>query len=362
MRHIWCLVCSILFTFCQTAVIPNAFLPAVKQTTNAGLYGVDDKVVPVTSLTINETIYNRNHATELEFYNSFCGFCKRFAPIYKEYAKELYTWRDVVLIAAIDCAADENADLCRQFEIMSYPTIRYFSPYYIKGEKQYGVNVDHEPMDVGHASLIALMRNETSPPSNWPNLKPIQFQTKDKLFTDEPNEVDYMFLLYDLSNKSTIAQDVTLDFHKTKIVSVRQVASVAVSVGIGLPVEPGLHLVTRDKLTIESIPAIALNRTSIAESVKSYLVARGVDVSSSEIVDTVSRASVSTESINIIDEVERLQDLAIIEQVKGQPDVVFQADLEGAIRYSLFHELAQFNELSGERFGALQRYLIVLAR
>ena len=35
-------------------------------------------------------------------------------------------WRNVVVVAGIDCADDNNTATCREFEIMGYPTLKLF--------------------------------------------------------------------------------------------------------------------------------------------------------------------------------------------------------------------------------------------
>jgi len=37
-------------------------------------------------------------------------------------------WQNIVAIAGIDCADDSNVAICREYEIMGYPTIKFFPP------------------------------------------------------------------------------------------------------------------------------------------------------------------------------------------------------------------------------------------
>ena len=54
----------------------------------------------------------------VEFFSSYCGHCINFAPKYKQFAADLWLWRDVVVVSGIDCAQDDNTPICREFEIM----------------------------------------------------------------------------------------------------------------------------------------------------------------------------------------------------------------------------------------------------
>lgn len=354
--------------FCQSARIPNAFLPSDRQTSSdPGLYGPEDKVIALTAETLRANIYEQFHGTEVEFYNSFCGFCKRFAPIYKEYAASLVGWRDIVKIAAVDCAADDNSDICRTFEIMAYPTIRYYPPFYKNGEKRIGINVDHVPMKVGHPALITLLMNEERPPKNWPKLKPIDVVNKTSIFNDEHNQVQYMFLVHDfrVANHTTVAQDVALDYHKVKTISIRQVASAESAAKIGVSTNEGLYVIARNTNEIQSIPTEALNRTIIFAAVKSYIETNQISSIDLSVLDEnvgVSTSTVQIDNSNVVEEIQKLQDLAIIEEVKSKRQVVFQADLEAAIKYSIYHELTQHNEFNDEQFIAMQRFIQVLRK
>ena len=57
-----------------------------------------------------------------------CGHCIHFAPTFKSLALDVHSWRGVMAVAAIDCAMEANMPTCREYEVMGYPTIKFFSP------------------------------------------------------------------------------------------------------------------------------------------------------------------------------------------------------------------------------------------
>ena len=64
------------------------------------------------------------------FYADWCGHCKVFAPNFIELAESV-NGSENLKFGAVDCAADimtkiESEDICRVFDIKSYPTIRLF--------------------------------------------------------------------------------------------------------------------------------------------------------------------------------------------------------------------------------------------
>lgn len=327
---------------------------------NDGLYTESDKVLILNNENFERNVFNQSYATNVEFYNSFCGFCRRFAPVWIDHANDIYSWRDIVKVAAIDCAADENNDLCRQLEIMAYPTLRYFPPNYQNTTKNLGIKVEHLSMDAGRKSLVSLMMNETAPPISWPKLNPIEFQTKQELFNSLFPHVKYMFLVYEPNNLSITAQEIALDFNQLKEVEVRQIASISVAVNLGLSILSGLYVADRDRQTINTIPVIELNRSNTKKAINDYLISKGVQLPIIEQIplpntDDTSSSSPKVEEISA-------KDLVIVEHVKLNLGVVYQADLEGALRYSVFHELVKYNDMDEERITALKRYLSALQK
>lgn len=327
-----------------------------------GLYNASDKVLVLTANNFGQNVYNQTHATEVEFYNSFCGFCKRFAPIYKEYAKDLYAWRSVLKVAAIDCAADENSDLCRYFEVMAYPSLRFFPPYYENATRNLGIHVAHIPMDVGHENLVELLLNTTRKPDFWPKFPPVQYQTRDELFHDLSLNTKYLFLIYDTINGSTVAQEVALDFYEMPEIVVRQVASIPIAVGLGLTQQSSLYVAHSDQRTIENIPLQELYRAEVRTKIYEYLESKGhklpIDEQIAEPSDDLLVSSTSEHGAVNTDE----EQSAIIEYVKANKGIVFQADLEEAIKYSVFHELVKYNSYTDEQRVALKHYVAVLKK
>ena len=63
-----------------------------------------------------------------------CGHCIHFAPTFKQLALDVHSWRNVMAVGAIDCAQDINMPTCREYEVMGYPTIKFFSPHTLQGD------------------------------------------------------------------------------------------------------------------------------------------------------------------------------------------------------------------------------------
>ena len=77
-----------------------------------------------------EDSLNANRIQLIQFYNSWCGHCIAFAPIFIQFAHQSRHWKHLMTISVVDCAQDSNTKLCRQMDINVYPTLKlfWFSP------------------------------------------------------------------------------------------------------------------------------------------------------------------------------------------------------------------------------------------
>ena len=100
-----------------------------------GLYDVSDDVVILDDTNFHSTISGKEHAWLVEFYASWCGYCRGFAPVFKTFAREVAGWADVIKVAAIDCGDRINAEtVCQGANLTGYPTIKYYLPFVDKDD------------------------------------------------------------------------------------------------------------------------------------------------------------------------------------------------------------------------------------
>lgn len=361
MFYIQIVISLLLIKFAQNSVIRNDDTPA------ESLYDDNDKVVVLTNENFYQSIFDQPYANNVEFYNSFCGFCRNFAPHYKKFAEDIYEWRDVIQVAAIDCANDANNDICRDMEVMKYPTLRYFAPYSRNDTNHLGIEIEHAPMTVGEPHLYQLMSNTSTAPSSWPNLKPVQMKSKELLFDNLPEGVDYIFLVYEPNNQSVVAQKVALDLRKINEIQVRQVASISVATNLGLKVQSSVYAGAKNTKEVNRLPTVGkLNRTKVREAIKQFLTLKGIrKIQSDEQLPVPAENIPSSSQTNIETASEagpNGRDAAIIDYVKSHRSFAFQADVEVAIHYSLSHELVKYGKMNEEQITALKRYISILQK
>lgn len=106
-----------------------------------GLYTDRDPVIILNDNNFHETISNKEHAWVVEFYASWCGYCRNFAPTFSRFAGEMTQWRDVIQVAVIDCGDDVNAEtICMGANLTGYPTIKYYLPFTNTLQGEHGYN------------------------------------------------------------------------------------------------------------------------------------------------------------------------------------------------------------------------------
>lgn len=148
------------------------------------LYNRTDGIHSLTTSTF-EQIYEKSNSFLVVFYADWCGHCIAFAPKYKQLARDIILWKEVVQLAAVNCADPKNLPLCRDQQVLSYPYVKYFEPMIRKGDVGQEFDVGDTRVESMRESLIrALVETslkETKVPSNWPDLRSLNATNKQEL-------------------------------------------------------------------------------------------------------------------------------------------------------------------------------------
>merc|ERR1719400_3050617 len=88
--------------------------PTKESSLGGALYDDHDKITLLNSTNFQSTICGSSTAWLVEFYSSWCGHCIHFAPTFKQLALDVHS--------------------CREYEVMGYPTIKFFSPHTLQGD------------------------------------------------------------------------------------------------------------------------------------------------------------------------------------------------------------------------------------
>ncbi|KAH8348370.1 hypothetical protein KR084_006818 [Drosophila pseudotakahashii] len=320
-----------------------------------GLYDDGDKVIRLTVDNFNATVVDQNRGALVEFYNTYCGHCRRFAPTYKTVAEHLLPWSEVLVVAAIDCAAEENNGVCRNYEVMGYPTLRYLGPGFQPSAQHYGQNLRTQDVTEIRELLAGMVaaENLTSSHNNsyWPNLHYLtENDSASSLFEGLSSATQYVAVVHEPEN-TTLGIEVALFMTQWPAVEVRRVIDPAVAAKFKIdPANLPLSLVDRKGEITAYAPEYA-NGESYAKMLEEVLGQKNVTPR-----PVKAHQQLATPASKITGQNE------LIEEVHRNKHFVYQADLEQAIRTVLHNEVSKVSEISGDKLLALQRFLTVLQR
>ncbi|XP_017482102.1 PREDICTED: sulfhydryl oxidase 1 [Rhagoletis zephyria] len=344
-----------LSTLTSGSVIPAA-LRGGPVAPEQGLYDAKDKVTILTVNNFNDTVLHQNRSLLVEFYNTFCGHCQRYAPRYKALAERLYPWRETLLVAAIDCNAFENTGICRDYEIFAYPTLRYFSPGFMCKEGSYGQEVKaHVELDELASNMAQRLAAENGTDSlpNFPNLHSVGEIDEKTLFNGLDSNKKFVILAYEPEN-STLGVESALQFHLWPDVQVRRVNDLNVANKFQID---GIRykIATVDRQgNVVPYGVAEDTAAAYAATIESFLEAQ-------HFKPRLTKTPTTEDSIAQVTDKDSGR-AAIINEVLRNKHFVYQSDLEMAIRQMLFNELPKAHEIHGEQLLALQRMLAVLQR
>uniref|UniRef100_T1JMP1 Sulfhydryl oxidase n=1 Tax=Strigamia maritima TaxID=126957 RepID=T1JMP1_STRMM len=305
---------------------------------SASLYNSSDAVIQLNATNFKSTVSNKTNVWIVEFYNTWCGHCVKFAPIWKEFAQDVKSWRNVISVAAIDCVEEINIPVCREYNIQSFPTIRFYKPLSAAGD--FGssgiLNGNADVVTIRQAAIDYL--DEILWPDfsftkffNFALLKDSILPSINDVVVIIENEHSYLGKeiivdFYDYSNTIKVIRisdtnDIKSDFKPTKL--------------------PFVGLFTRDLKPRRVFDYLPLNHTSVVKAIKNILHLNPI---TTEMTEGSWAATDLTTSVGFA------------------PDQVFMIDLEHAIHYTFFNELARHSIINGTKFQRLRAFVQVLAR
>ena len=90
-----------------------------------GFYTNVKEVVDLTSSTFAKKVKASEEHWMVEFYAPWCGHCKNLKPAWISAAKEL---KGEVNFGAVNCDDASNRDLCSEYGVQGFPTLKYLEP------------------------------------------------------------------------------------------------------------------------------------------------------------------------------------------------------------------------------------------
>lgn len=321
-----------------------AVIPDDNGDTNEGLYNDSDHVIVLTKRNFERKIYGQKHAFLVQFYNSFCGHCRAFAPKFKSFAAEVESWKNIVRLATIDCSTEENNGICRDFAVTSYPSLRYLHENYAKGNANIG-----EEMPLGNVQkLKAILATKLQTEQSLgrltfaPSLSIASYSSYAMALNNIPNNAIYTFLIFE-NESSTVGSEIALDINNYEHIYVKRVYETSELAQLaGVTTLPGLVAV---RYTLE--PTLL---TPNEPTEKNLLKAINIFLESKNYKFPVRNP---TQDINP-------SELSAEKPAGLNSDAIYYVDLEKTIKATLHTEITKYKKLSNENVQALQDYLNAL--
>ncbi|XP_040262894.1 sulfhydryl oxidase 1 isoform X2 [Bufo bufo] len=284
-------------------------------------------------------LLNSSSSWVAQFFASWCGHCQSFKSSWMVLAHDVKDWRPAVYLAVLDCAEESNTKMCKDFGVQGFPTVQFFNTY--SKNPSDGIKLyNRDPDQMRQFIIDKLEAQKESPPPACPPLEPISAPEVEHFF--ENNDESYLALIFE-EPEAYMAREVALDMVQYQGVSVRRV------------LKDESELV--EKFKVSSFPT-------------GFLLCKNGSVSKINLKEE-SRAhytpflrslpGVRKVIINLVTwSADPVDDIVVRRAVNSS--VIYMADLESSIHYSLRVEVARFTVLHGDRLRSLINYISVLKK
>ncbi|XP_010991216.3 sulfhydryl oxidase 1 isoform X1 [Camelus dromedarius] len=316
-------------------------VPGAGAAPRSALYSASDPLTLLRADTVHRAVQGSRSAWAVEFFASWCGHCIAFAPTWKALADDVKGWRPALNLAVLDCADETNSAVCRDFNILGFPTVRFFKAFSKDGS---GATLSVAGADVQtlrERLIDALESHSDTWPSACPPLEPARLEEITGFFTR--NSEEYLALIFEKEG-SYVGREVTLDLSQRQGIAVRRVLNTerAVVNKFGVTDFPSCYLLFRNG-SFSRIPVLVESRPFYT----AYLqrLSRGTR-------EAVRTTTAPTTTSMVAPTVWKVADRSKI----------YMADLESALHYILRVEVGKFSILEGQRLVALKKFMAVLAQ
>ncbi|NWX21662.1 QSOX1 oxidase, partial [Aegotheles bennettii] len=251
-------------------------------------------------------------------------------------------WRPAVMLAAVDCADEANQQVCADFGITGFPTLKFFRAFSKKAED--GIRITNPSAtveDLRHAIITNLEQSRDAWPPACPPLEPTSAEEIRTFF--QRNKDQYLALIFEESN-SFVGREVALDMLQYENVAVRRVLSSEKELveKFGVTTFPSGYLLLRNG-SFSRLPVHMEARSFYTYYLRTL---SGVTRGSYKLNTTIDTSNETTVS----------------QPKRADRSKLYVADLESALHYSLRVEAARPAALSGDQLAAFKCYVATLVK
>ncbi|XP_062437676.1 sulfhydryl oxidase 1 [Rhea pennata] len=314
-------------------------LPAARP---RGLYAPGGPLELLGAGTAERRLLRSPSAWAVEFFASWCGHCVHFAPTWRALAADLREWRPAVTIAALDCADEANQQVCADFGITGFPTLKFFRAFSKKAEDGIRIAIPSSTVrDLRHSIITNLEQSQDAWPPACPPLEPASPEEVRSFF--QRNNVRYLALIFEKSD-SFVGREVTLDMLQYENIAVRRVLSSEEELvkKFGVTTFPSGYLLLSNG---------SFSRLPVHMEARSFY---------TYYLRTLSGVTRGSYKLNVTSSTSNVTGAS--QPKHADRSKVYMADLESALHYSLRVEATRAAALSGSALSALKCYVALLAK
>ncbi|XP_052212288.1 sulfhydryl oxidase 2-like [Dreissena polymorpha] len=337
----------------NTLLITFLFYKAVFSKSVKGLYGKNDNVFILNSSNFDRNVVGSKSIWVVEFYNSWCGHCISFAPTWKEFAAEKIDWWPVVQIGAVNCAAEENTNLCRQYDVRGFPVFKLFAPMH-KENSTVETFYEQNKSEIETKIVDFLSSESVLAPDDWPRLSPIK--SMEHIWDEAKDEHHHVAFVFE-DEQSNIGTQVILDTLKYRPLLVRRMLHGAVE-KFGVTTIPALFLINRDG-TFTNLAKTDNSRESMVKALTGLLSPAQLESGKKSV--EARKAFLQKELLNILGNDEDSPDTNENLEDQKKP-AVYMRDLESTLYYAFRQEIPLCQQISDVRLAALKTFVAALVQ
>uniref|UniRef100_H3CKK5 Sulfhydryl oxidase n=1 Tax=Tetraodon nigroviridis TaxID=99883 RepID=H3CKK5_TETNG len=313
----------------------------------ASLYTDEDPLVILSSGSLRSSVTNSSSAWLLQFFSSWCGHCIQYSSTWKVLAEDVKDWQAVIAVSVLDCAQEENHEICREFGIQLFPTIKFFhahSPETDRGTPFRGAN---RQVQTVRQVMVDILQNHTKLdwPDRCPRLEP--YSSEDLLPRLGQRSEDYTAIVVEEPD-SYVGREVILDLLMFSGVQVKRALSSERPLveALGVTSFPSLYLLHPNSTHTE--PRVEKKQRFFFSSFLKTLPGvqrKAGGRSSAAGLQEAAPGRGASESWRRFDSAK-----------------VYTADLESGLHYLLRVELASHDYLEGEELSIFKDFVTLVAK
>ncbi|XP_067140926.1 sulfhydryl oxidase 2-like isoform X2 [Centruroides vittatus] len=309
------------------------------------IYSSKDPIWLLDHSNFDDIIMCKDHFWIVKFYSKWCGHSRLFSNTLKKIATDYKGWKNIIKVAAVDCSDDINVQLCRNYKVTAYPTVKVFNIQSSSDDPQYEIAIEHNVTFI-KTELINILTSlwNIRTPLSWPSLLPVRAMSINQLWRQFPNSTSVIVILEDPS--SIVGREVILDLFQDNISNVVRVLS-----------NQTIFEEIKQYVTVSALPVLLELRNNV--NIKIFKSDQGKDNYRETFLQILNP---KLSQVHVLPDESSHITISVMGNNIQYSNNVYMGDLENALNYSLRQEVGVHEVLRGEKLNALKNFISILIK